>query len=396
MPQAAVIGSPVAHSLSPVLHRAAYEALGLANWRYTAVDLTVGELTAFLAQVRSPHWAGLSVTMPHKKAIVAGARSVCTQTARLGVANTVIAQADGYWVANTDVAGLAAALRRADPHLPDPEDVPEDDLGRPAASDNPENVPGRPASPRGGGTSTGCGAPEGGAPEGGALIVGSGATARSAIAAAAAVGVPYVGVTARSEAALAALQRLAGQYGLVAYAVPWQAKDARHNGTAWGPAAHTPAAQQEPPRGDHTPGAAQSPPGGSSPNEPDADTSGALGVNAAASAMASPAGVGAWRYVVSTVPAQASAQWWQRVATEPGHPCHAAITGGSLVVLDVVYGQGVSQLSAQAAVAGHKVASALDVLVYQAADQVRLMTGHLVDASVLGAALAGGRRRLTL
>lgn len=268
MPQAAVIGSPVAHSLSPVLHRAAYQALGVPDWRYIAVDVTAGELAAFLAQVRSPHWAGLSVTMPHKKAIVAGARSVCEQTARLGVANTVIAEADGYRVANTDVAGLAAALRRADPHLSDPKDHRTPSV----VTGDPEHVPGRSdTTPLVGSASADCGASDGGA-----LIVGSGATARSAIAAAATLGVPYLGLTARSEAALVSLQRLAGQYGLVAHAMPWSAGETTGMGAAGGSAAMTSTIRQELAVGDGAPGGTRGHQGNGSLSEPGADSSGVL------------------------------------------------------------------------------------------------------------------------
>ncbi|HEX7187036.1 MAG TPA: shikimate dehydrogenase, partial [Actinomycetes bacterium] len=65
--RAAVLGSPISHSLSPVLHRAAYEALGLTGWDYTAHRVTEAELPGFLADLGS-EWAGLSLTMPLKAA----------------------------------------------------------------------------------------------------------------------------------------------------------------------------------------------------------------------------------------------------------------------------------------------------------------------------------------
>ena len=69
--RAAVIGSPVAHSLSPVLHRAAYADLGLEGWEYAPRDVAPGALAGVLAELAAPCgpgpvWAGLSVTMPHK------------------------------------------------------------------------------------------------------------------------------------------------------------------------------------------------------------------------------------------------------------------------------------------------------------------------------------------
>ena len=64
---AAVLGSPIAHSLSPVLHRAAYAALGLDRWTYTAIECDEAGLPAVLA---TPGWAGLSLTMPLKRAVL--------------------------------------------------------------------------------------------------------------------------------------------------------------------------------------------------------------------------------------------------------------------------------------------------------------------------------------
>ena len=65
--QAAVLGSPIAHSLSPVLHRAAYAALGLGGWTYTAIECDEAGLPAVLA---APGWTGLSLTMPLKRAVL--------------------------------------------------------------------------------------------------------------------------------------------------------------------------------------------------------------------------------------------------------------------------------------------------------------------------------------
>ena len=62
----AVLGSPIGHSLSPVLHRAAYAALGL-DWTYDRVEVTVAELPAFVAGLDAS-WRGLSLTMPLKAA----------------------------------------------------------------------------------------------------------------------------------------------------------------------------------------------------------------------------------------------------------------------------------------------------------------------------------------
>src|SRR5699024_1719889 len=67
--RAAVLGHPISHSLSPVLHRAAYQALGLDDWSYDAVDVTEEELGAFAATL-DHSWAGLSLTMPLKKTVL--------------------------------------------------------------------------------------------------------------------------------------------------------------------------------------------------------------------------------------------------------------------------------------------------------------------------------------
>ena len=65
---AAVIGSPVAHSLSPAIHRAAFDAAGI-DWSYVAFDVADGEAGRALGAMRTLGIAGLSVTMPHKTAI---------------------------------------------------------------------------------------------------------------------------------------------------------------------------------------------------------------------------------------------------------------------------------------------------------------------------------------
>src|SRR4051812_35006062 len=64
--RAAVLGSPISHSLSPVLHNAAYAALGLAGWQYTAHEVDEPELAGFVDGL-GPEWVGLSLTMPLKR-----------------------------------------------------------------------------------------------------------------------------------------------------------------------------------------------------------------------------------------------------------------------------------------------------------------------------------------
>lgn len=115
--RAAVLGHPIAHSLSPLLHRAAYEELGLVDWTYEAIDLTEEQLPGFLVGL-DEQWAGLSVTMPLKQAALAAVDHVEPLAQVVGAVNTVIVQAGGSRPtlvgANTDVHGLVAALREGD------------------------------------------------------------------------------------------------------------------------------------------------------------------------------------------------------------------------------------------------------------------------------------------
>jgi shikimate dehydrogenase len=109
IPHAAVVGSPISHSLSPVLHRAAYLALGL-NWTYEAIEQTVESFPDFFSGLDSS-WRGLSVTMPLKEVALASADEASDVARKVGAANTLI-QANGEWRAdNTDVMGVRNSLR---------------------------------------------------------------------------------------------------------------------------------------------------------------------------------------------------------------------------------------------------------------------------------------------
>lgn len=112
MRRAAVLGHPVAHSLSPALHREAYRALGLSGWAYDAVDVTVEQLGGFLRGLDTS-WAGLSLTMPLKQAVLPFLSSLSPLAASLGVVNTVTFGPAGPVGDNTDVHGLVEALRGA-------------------------------------------------------------------------------------------------------------------------------------------------------------------------------------------------------------------------------------------------------------------------------------------
>ena len=259
----AVLGSPIAHSLSPVLHRAAYDALGLHGWTYRAVECTEEQLEGTLHALDAEGLAGASLTMPLKRAVL----PMLTKTDRLavdvGAANTVLfgGIAGEWWGANTDVGGMVDALRSA----------------------------GVSASPT-------------------VTILGAGATAASAVAAAAALSVREVVVVARRPDAAAEI-RAVGQRLLVAVTVlPW------------------------------------------------AEAAAALRTDV----------------VISTVPAGASDAL--APPAEPG------------LLFDVVYAPWPTALAAEWTRAGGAVLGGLDLLVAQAAEQVRLMTGRDAPVSAMRAA----------
>lgn len=119
--RAAVLGSPVVHSLSPVLHAAAYRELGLTGWTYDRVELREDDLEPFLDGLGA-EWAGLSLTMPLKQAVVPLLDEISPLAAVVGAVNTVTF-APGHPHGdpavrarrgdNTDVAGIAQALAAA-------------------------------------------------------------------------------------------------------------------------------------------------------------------------------------------------------------------------------------------------------------------------------------------
>jgi shikimate dehydrogenase len=105
-----VVGSPVAHSLSPVLHRAAYAAAGL-DWTYGAHELREDELAGFVAGLDRT-WRGLSLTMPLKRTVVPLLDEMSARAQQARAANTLILEDDGRKVGhNTDIPGAVAAIR---------------------------------------------------------------------------------------------------------------------------------------------------------------------------------------------------------------------------------------------------------------------------------------------
>lgn len=264
--RAAVLGHPVAHSLSPVLHRTAYRYLGL-DWVYEAVDVEPAALGDFLASLDSS-WVGLSLTMPLKEAVLPLLTSVDPEAARLAAVNTVLLDPVGSerprrHGVNTDVTGMVRVL--ADCEAP-----------------------------------VGCGV----------TLLGGGATARSSLGALAHHGAGEVVVCVRRAEVGEQLVRLGRELGLD---VRWRAFDQ------------------------------------------------------AAAALSAP-------LVVATLPAGAADHLAGQV---PGRP-------GQLV--EVRYDPWPTPLADAWAAAGGRVVGGLELLVHQAVEQVRLMTGRPVPAEVLRSA----------
>jgi shikimate dehydrogenase len=176
--RAAVLGSPIGHSLSPALHAAAYAALGLTWWRYEAIECEETDLPALLDGC-GPDWAGLSLTMPLKKAVLSLLDRPEPLVTEVGAANTVLFAAHQRLGYNTDVPGMVAALA---------------DRG----------VGGRAAA-------------------GPALILGGGATAAAALAALRGLGERAATVAVRDQGRAADLAAAALRLGVTATLVPFDA-----------------------------------------------------------------------------------------------------------------------------------------------------------------------------
>jgi shikimate dehydrogenase len=108
----AVLGSPIEHSLSPALHRAAYQELGL-DWSYDAIEVDSAGLATFVDGL-DENWRGLSLTMPLKRSVLPLLTERDDWVARSGAANTVILEGDRRSGFNTDIPGARAALEERD------------------------------------------------------------------------------------------------------------------------------------------------------------------------------------------------------------------------------------------------------------------------------------------
>ena len=171
--RAAVLGSPISHSLSPTLHRAAYAALDLNDWSYEAVEVDQQALPGFIAGLDAD-WAGLSLTMPLKETVIPLLDDVSAVAMQTRSVNTITVSSDGLRGDNTDIDGIRFALER---------------IGVWRATR--------------------------------ATVVGAGATARSAIVALAGLGAHEIWVVARRSQAVDELRDLADERGITLTHVPF-------------------------------------------------------------------------------------------------------------------------------------------------------------------------------
>jgi shikimate dehydrogenase len=111
---AAVIGHPVAHSRSPAMHTAAYEALGLDR-EYVAIDVEPAVLDLFIGTLAADGFAGVNVTIPHKQAVIELCDELSDEARRAGSVNTVLVRDGGLRGETTDGAGLLWALGEVEP-----------------------------------------------------------------------------------------------------------------------------------------------------------------------------------------------------------------------------------------------------------------------------------------
>lgn len=175
--RAAVLGSPIAHSLSPALHRAAYTAMGLDAWSYDAIECGEAGLAGLLDGL-GPEWAGLSLTMPLKRVALGLVDSVSDLAVKVGGANTIVLRDGRRHGDNTDVHGIVTALTEAGVKA-----------GRPGGAAS-------------------------------ALVLGGGATAASALAALAGLGMDEAVLAARTPERAAGAAEVAERFGLAVRVVP--------------------------------------------------------------------------------------------------------------------------------------------------------------------------------
>ncbi len=113
-PALAVLGHPISHSLSPVIHNAALARMGqrFEGWRYFAFEVPVSELAEALPLFHEKGFVGLNLTIPHKVEALTLATSVDPLAQRMGAVNTLIRGDAGFSGRNTDGYGLQEALKQ--------------------------------------------------------------------------------------------------------------------------------------------------------------------------------------------------------------------------------------------------------------------------------------------
>ena len=109
---AAVLGSPIDHSLSPLLHESAYRALGLNDWTYTQIECTASDL-ARIVSAADPGMRGFSVTRPCKDAALRFADVVSERAHIVESANTLIRRGAEWYADCTDIDGACASLKKS-------------------------------------------------------------------------------------------------------------------------------------------------------------------------------------------------------------------------------------------------------------------------------------------
>ncbi len=110
MPRLAVLGHPVSHSRSPVMQNAALAALGLADWKYQAIDAAPEAFEITVRELAAVGYAGANVTVPHKEAALALATEASEASQQIGAANTLVFDGKKIEAHNTDADGLLASL----------------------------------------------------------------------------------------------------------------------------------------------------------------------------------------------------------------------------------------------------------------------------------------------
>ncbi|AEH10633.1 shikimate dehydrogenase [Candidatus Protofrankia datiscae] len=328
-PRAAVAGMPIAHSLSPVMHHAAYRALGI-DWDYTAVacdDSAIGDL---IARVRTePGWVGLSLTMPLKRAVLAFLDRIDDTAAAVGAVNTVVVERDGQRDTGGDVRrdtgrGTATGGGADRASTGNTRGLITESAG--GGDAGPVRLAGFNTDVAGTAHAVTTVLGNGRAPRS-PLVIGAGGTARAVLAALAALGAERADVLARRPPAAAPLAEIGTALGLAVTVHRWDT-------TGTGPAAPTPQAKPS-------------------------DLADLADLLAAADV------------VLATTPAGATDELARR-------PWPA-----STALVELLYHPWPTRLAAAAQAAGAPVAGGLVVLAAQAVGQVRLFTGAEVDVDLL-------------